>query len=146
MWHLSTKLVIQMHGAYCFGMFLLHITKDVKWYLYNVNKLGKKRVHIVAPLISTAAPVKSGPHDFPSEKRFLLFFAHVKGLGHMFQKQFSCSPILFFCVVISQKWVLARPPLGDRKCKFQRFCPARSDCNNVAHGILSCYKLQGVFS
>lgn len=48
-----------------FGMFLLHITKDVKRYLYNVNKLGKKRVHIVAPLISTAAPVKSGPHDFP---------------------------------------------------------------------------------
>ena len=48
-----------------FGMFLLHITKDVKRYLYNVNKLVKKRVHIVAPLILSAAPVKSGPHDFP---------------------------------------------------------------------------------
>ena len=86
-----------------FGMFLLHITKDVKRYLYNVNKLGIKRVQIVAPFISSAAPVKSGPHDFPLEKSFLLFFAYVKGLGHMFQKQFSCSPILFFCVVISQK-------------------------------------------
>lgn len=52
-----------------FGMFLLHITKDVKRYLYNVNKLGKKRVYIVAPFISSAAPVKSGPHDFPSEKK-----------------------------------------------------------------------------
>ena len=29
---------------------------------------------------------KSGPLDFPSEKRFLLFFAHEKGLGHMFQE------------------------------------------------------------
>ena len=34
----------------------------------------------------------SGPLDFPSEKSFLLFyyfnlfFAHEKGLGHMFQK------------------------------------------------------------
>ena len=23
---------------------------------------------------------------------------------------------------------------SDRKCKFQRFCPARSDYNNKAHG------------
>ena len=34
----------------------------------------------------SAAPAKSGPLDFPSEKSFLLFFAHEKGLGHMFQK------------------------------------------------------------
>ena len=34
----------------------------------------------------SAALVKSGPLDFPSEKSFLLFFAHEKGLGHMFQK------------------------------------------------------------
>ena len=34
----------------------------------------------------SAAPSKSGPLDFPSEKSFLLFFAHEKGLGHMFQK------------------------------------------------------------
>ena len=32
-----------------------------------------------------------------------------------------------------------------RKCKFHRFCPARSDCYNIAHGILSYYKLQGAF-
>ena len=36
--------------------------------------------------ILSAAPAKSGPLDFPSEKSFLLFFAHEKGLGHMFQK------------------------------------------------------------
>ena len=34
----------------------------------------------------SAAPAKSDPLDFPSEKSFLLFFAHEKGLGHMFQK------------------------------------------------------------
>ena len=33
------------------------------------------------------------------------------------------------------------PANSDRKCQFQRFCPARTGCNNVAHGILSCYKL-----
>ena len=60
-------------------------------------------------LIATLA--KCGPLDFPSENIFLLFFAHGKGLGHMFQKSFSCSPILFFCVATSQKWFLARPPL-----------------------------------
>ena len=38
------------------------------------------------------------------------------------------------------------PADSDRKCKFQRFCPARSYCNNVAHGILPWYKLQDVFS
>ena len=59
----------------------------------------------------SATLATSGPLDYPSEKRFLLFFAHEKGLGHMFQKSFSCSPILFFCVATSQKWFLARPPL-----------------------------------
>ena len=34
----------------------------------------------------SAALAKSAPLDFPSEKSFLLFFAHEKGLGHMFQK------------------------------------------------------------
>ena len=34
----------------------------------------------------SATLAKSGPLDFPSEKSFLLFFAHEKGLGHMFQK------------------------------------------------------------
>ena len=33
-----------------------------------------------------AALAKSGPLNFPSEKSFLLFFAHEKGLRHMFQK------------------------------------------------------------
>ena len=30
--------------------------------------------------------------------------------------------------------------------RIHRFCPARSDCNNIAHAILSCYKLQGAFN
>ena len=37
------------------------------------------------------------------------------------------------------------PVDSDRKCKFQRFCPARNDCINVARGILSCYKLGAVY-
>ena len=37
-------------------------------------------------LFLSATLAKSGPLDFPSEKSFLLFFAHEKGLGHMFQK------------------------------------------------------------
>ena len=28
------------------------------------------------------------------------------------------------------------PVKSDRKCKFHRFCPARSDCDNVDHEIL----------
>ena len=37
-------------------------------------------------MLISATPTKNGPLDFPSEKSFLLFFAHEKGLGHMFQK------------------------------------------------------------
>ena len=37
-------------------------------------------------IVLSAAPAKSGPLDFPLEKSFLLFFAHEKGLAHMFQK------------------------------------------------------------
>ena len=47
-------------------------------------------------LTLSAALAKSGPLDFPSEKSFLLFFAH---------------EILFFCVATSQKLFLARPPV-----------------------------------
>ena len=36
-------------------------------------------MHVVVHLSATLA--KSGPLDFPSEKRFLLFFGHEKGLG-----------------------------------------------------------------
>ena len=36
-------------------------------------------------------------------KKFSFIFVHKKGLGHMFQKKFSCSPILSFCVAASQK-------------------------------------------
>ena len=36
-------------------------------------------------VLSATLP-KSGPLNLPSEKSFLLFFTHEKGLGHMFQK------------------------------------------------------------
>ena len=36
--------------------------------------------------VLSAALAKSGPLDFPSEKYFLLIFAHEKDLEHMFQK------------------------------------------------------------
>ena len=35
----------------------------------------------------SAAPARSDPLDFPSEKKFsFIFLTHEKGLGHMFQK------------------------------------------------------------
>ena len=40
--------------------------------------------NILKQLSATLA--KSGPLDLPSEKSSLLFFAHEKGLGHMFKK------------------------------------------------------------
>ena len=43
------------------------------------------------PLFSVAL-AESGPLDFPLEKFFLIFFAHEKGLGHIFQKCFFASP------------------------------------------------------
>ena len=35
---------------------------------------------------------------------------------------------------------------SNRKCKVHRFCPARSDCNNMAHGIVTSYKMYSVSS
>ena len=65
----------------------------------------------------------------------------------MFQKQLLYSNSLFLRRhKPKMSFGQTTPGDSDRKCKFQRFCPARSDCNNVAHGILSFYKLQGVFS
>ena len=48
----------------------------------------------------SAALAKSGPLDLLSEKSFLLFYAHEKGLGQngLVVLQFS-----FFCVATSQK-------------------------------------------
>ena len=61
----------------------------------------------------SAALAKSGPLDFP----------------------FSCSLILFFRVARSQKYFLASTPVWTAIISGNfRFCPARSDCNNVAHG------------
>ena len=61
MWKLSTK------------------TKLLKQYYWQICSISYQ-THLSTTL------AKSGPLDFPSQKSFLLFFAHKKGLGHMFQK------------------------------------------------------------
>ena len=49
------------------------------------------------------------------------------------------GPLSTSLLVVLQFSFLASPQAkndldSDRKCKFHRFCPARSDCNNIAHG------------
>ena len=61
--------------------------------IFRLESVVDHRYQVLRAILST--PVR--------KKSFPLFFAHEKGLGHMFQKQFSCSPILFFCVATSQK-------------------------------------------
>ena len=82
----------------------------------------------------SAALAKSGPLVFPTEKR--------KG-----SKIVKLSSNSLFSRRHKPKMIFGQYTRmdSDRKCKFQRFCPARSDCNNIAHRILSCYKLQGAF-
>ena len=66
------------------------ITKNTKLSMVRTNShwsydhLFYLRERFLQFLSATLA--KSGPLDFPSEKSFLLFFAHEKGLGHMFQE------------------------------------------------------------
>ena len=96
----------------------------------------------------SAAFAKSGPLDFPSEKIFSFIFCPRKGLKTHVSKVVKLFSNSLFLRRHKPKMIFGQttPVNSDRKCKFQRFCPARSDCNNVAHGILSCYKLQDVFS
>ena len=56
------------------------------WYQQKSQQLVNKTPKAKSKFDLSAALAKSGPLDFPSEKKFLLFFAHEKGLGHMFQK------------------------------------------------------------
>ena len=49
----------------------------------------------------------------------------------MSHKQFGCSPVLFSV---------------SPQAKIDFFWPNRCDCNNIAHGIFSCHKLQDLFS
>ena len=75
---------------------LINISYLLRWRLQRAEQdtlfprflLSLSREEIERPAFnhSSAAPAKSGPLDFPSEKSFLLFFAHEKDLGHMFQK------------------------------------------------------------
>ena len=58
---------------------------DLFQYLYRAgNKSHNHEFRII--LSKSATLAKSGPLDFPSKKSFPLFFAHEKGLGHIFQK------------------------------------------------------------
>ena len=84
-------------------------------------------------LTLSAALAKSGPLDSPSEKSFLLFFAH---------------EILFFCVVTSQKLFLARPPVWTaiESVNFTDLVQHAATAIIKAHGILSRYELQGAFN
>ena len=111
--------------------FFLHLSIN-----FNTKNIAGRQMLKISDLSATLS--NSVPLDFPSEKSFLSFLAHEKGLGYMFQKQLSCSPVLFFTSpqVKNDFWPAIHVD-SDRKCKFQRFCPARSDCNNVAHGMLS---------
>ena len=72
--------------------------------------------------ILSAAHAKSGPLDFPSEKSLFYFFP-MKRVQDTFH---------FFGVEKKNIFGQTTPMDSDRKCKFQRFCPARSDYNNVA--------------
>ena len=63
--------------------------KVVCWWFASLYFFGETRrveheYNEAYDLSTTLA--KSGPLDFPSEKSFLLFFAHEKGLGNMCQK------------------------------------------------------------
>ena len=102
----------------------------------HLKTLNSKIWLVILPSCSYTFPLSAtrGPLDFPSEKSFLFFF-RPKG----FRTHDSKIVLLF-----STSLFLRRH--HRHHCKFQRFCPARSDCSNLAHGILSCYKLQAVFS
>ena len=90
---------------------------------------------IVASLIRTKGCVHFGAR-FQNEKSL-----YVSKIDQLFSNS-------LFVLRHKPKMIFGQttPVNSDRKCQFQRFCPVRSDCNNIAHGILSCYKLQGVFS
>ena len=75
-----------------------HTIMTLIFYL-RVNQL--KRRDTISLIKSRSRQERS--FQLPFEKSCLLFFAHEKGLGHMFQKQFCCFPILFYCVATSQK-------------------------------------------
>ena len=100
-------------------------------------------------MILSAALTKSGPLDFPSEKSFLLFFSHEKGLGRMFQEYSSCSPILSFCVATSQNMIFDQttPVNGDRKCKMSKILSSEqrlqqcSSGNSILLQVTRCIQL-----
>ena len=59
---------------------------DMTKALKGVFRAGTEKWNKIKKKKSSAALVKSGPLDFPSENIFLLYFAHEKASGHMFQK------------------------------------------------------------
>lgn len=67
----------------------------------KINRFISHEIH--GNQFEVVAPLHQCPLNFPLKKGFVLFFARESGLGHMFQKQSSRSPILFFCIATSQK-------------------------------------------
>ena len=100
------------------------------------------------PKVLSATLAKSGPLDFPSKKSFPLFFCPWKGFRtHISKIVWLFSNSLFFASPQAKSDFWLDPCVdSDRKCHFHNFCRGCCDCNNVAHGILSCYKLQDIFS
>ena len=60
-------------------IFFLHLSIN-----FNTKNIAGRQMLKISDLSATLS--KSGPLDFPSEKSFLSFLAHEKGLGYMFQK------------------------------------------------------------
>ena len=122
----------------CFSLSFNH-TRPPKRTRYTYKK---SEIIWLKEMILSAALAKSGPLDFQPEKSFLLFFPRKRVSDTCFKNSLV---VLQFSFLRRHKPKMifdqTNPVNSDRKCKFQRFCPARSDSNNVAHGILPCYKL-----
>ena len=119
-------------------------------------KLGLTSLHdfvvrqVFCIFILSDALAKSGPLDFSSEKNLSFVFCPWKGFrAHVSKMVYLFSNSLFLrCRKPTMIFGQTTPVNSDRKYKFQRFCPARSDFNNVVHGILSAtsYKMYSVRS
>ena len=70
------------------------------------------------------------------KKSFPLFFAHEKGLGHMFQKSLVVFEFSFFASLQAKIGFWPDPRVDkDWKCKFHSFCQGCCDCSSIAHAI-----------
>ena len=106
------------HFLQCYLRYKCPNWRDLKRLTESVFVVALKTSLALFGGVISAALAKSGPLDITSEKSFLLFFTHENGLGHMFQKQFSYSPILLFLRRHKPKMIFGQtnPMDSDRKC------------------------------